>query len=138
MAKTLSQRIAERAKTQIASQKGKNRASFLAVREEVRQSIEDGWAIKQIWDCLYAEKKVSFGYDAFIGYVDRLILHPVSLPLRSPVSQLPPVTATQPAPTATQASRPLSPVLAPPTANSTAPAKTGFIFNPTPKQEDLM
>ncbi|MGS0754744.1 TraK family protein [Roseateles sp. GG27B] len=137
MAKTLSQRIAERAKTQVASQKGKNRASFLAVRDEVRQSIEDGWAIKQIWECLHAEEKVPFGYDAFIGYVNRLILHPLSLsPPAPPPVQL--ITSSQPAPTATKTSRSPSPVYAPPPANSPAPAKTGFFFNPTPDQEDLM
>ena len=135
MAKTLSQRIAERAKTQVASQKGKNHASFLAVRDEVRLSIEDGWAIKQIWECLHAEKKVPFGYDAFIGYVDRLILHPLSL---SPLPPVQSITSSQTAPTATKASRSPSQAHAPPAANSPAPAKTGFIFNPTPDQEDLM
>ena len=73
MAKTLSQRIAERTKTKEASKKGKNRASFLAVRDEVRQSVEDGWAIKEIWGCLHAEGKVSFGYDS--GLVS-LAFHP--------------------------------------------------------------
>jgi hypothetical protein len=135
MAKTLSQRIAERAKTQVASQKGKNRASFLAVRDEVRQSIEDGWAIKQIWECLHAEEKVPFGYDAFIGYVNRLILHPLSL---SPPPPVQPIASSQPAPTATQAGQSPSPAYAPPPATSPAPAKTGFFFNPTPDQEDLM
>lgn len=135
MAKTLSQRISERAKTQVSSRKGKNRASFLAVREEIRQSIEDGWAIKQIWECLYAEKKVPFGYDAFIGYVDRLILHPASLPK---LLLLPPTAARQPALNATKASRSPPPAHAPPQANSPTPPKTGFIFNPTPNQEDLM
>ena len=132
MAKTLSQRIAERTKTKEASKKGKNRASFLAVRDEVRQSIEDGWAIKEIWECLHAEGKISFGYDAFIGYVNRLILHPVTLP---------PAPSTLPGrSTRTTKSSP-SPT---PLAGTTPPAsqppavKAGFSFNPTPDKEDLM
>lgn len=132
MAKTLSQRIAERAKTKVASKKGKNRASFLAVRDEVRQSIEDGWAIKEIWECLHAEGKVSFGYDAFIGYVNRLILHPVTLP------PVPSTLPGQPARSSTKASP------SPPLAGTKTPAlqppatKAGFSFNPTPDEKELM
>ena len=132
LAKSLSQRIAERAKAKVASKKGKNRASFLAVRDEVRLSIEDGWTIKEIWECLSAEGKVQFGYDAFIGYVNRLILHPVSLP---------PALPTLPGQAPRASTRATPP---PPLAGATSPASqpsvamAGFNFNPTPDKEDLM
>ncbi len=70
MAKTLSQRIAERAKTKLPSKSGKNRAAFLAVRDEVRQSLIDGWPVKSIWETLFDEGKVAFRL-AGVNYLGR-------------------------------------------------------------------
>jgi len=73
MIKSLSDRIAERMNTRKLTRSGRNRANFLAVRNEVKQAIDDGWPIKAIWATLYDEGKIAFGYDAFISYVNRLI-----------------------------------------------------------------
>jgi hypothetical protein len=73
MPNSLSQRIAEHAKTKAPTVAGKNRAAFLTVREEVKGALDDGWPIKTVWETLREEGKIEFGYDAFIRYVDRLI-----------------------------------------------------------------
>ena len=73
MAKSLSDRIAERMSVRKPTGAGKNRAEFLAARNDVKKAMDDGWPVKVIWETLRDEGKISFGYDAFIGYVNRLI-----------------------------------------------------------------
>ena len=74
MTKNLSARIAERAARKKPPRNGQNRVTFLAMREDVKQAIDDGWPVKTIWETLHEEGKVSFSYQAFIGYANRLIL----------------------------------------------------------------
>jgi len=74
MAKNLSARIAERAAKKKRSRNAQNRAAFLAVRSEVMQALDDGWPVKTIWETLHEEKKIAFSYQAFRGYVNRLII----------------------------------------------------------------
>ncbi len=71
---SLSERIAERAKKkQKQARGGANRAEFLAVKEDVKKALDDQWPMKDIWETLRAEGAISFSYDAFMGYVRRLI-----------------------------------------------------------------
>ncbi len=74
MAKSLSTRIAERAALKKPSRNAQNRATFLSLRGDVKQALDDGWPVKTIWETLHDEGKVSFSYQAFRGYVNRLIL----------------------------------------------------------------
>jgi hypothetical protein len=76
MAKSLSARIAERIARKKPAGNVRNRAAFLALRGEVKQAIDDGWPVKTIWETLHDEEKVAFSYQAFRGYVNRLILSP--------------------------------------------------------------
>jgi hypothetical protein len=73
MAKRLSARIAAWTGRKTPSHGGKNRAAFLAVRDDVREAINDGWPVIAIWGTLYEEGKVSFSYETFRMYVNRLI-----------------------------------------------------------------
>ena len=91
MAKSLSERIAERMSARKPTGAGKNRAEFLAMRNDVKKAMDDGWPVKVIWETLRDEGKISFGYDAFIGYVNRLIRN-VDATAPAPV---PPSTADQ-------------------------------------------
>ena len=74
MAKSLSERIAERAKAAKQSKGGRNRAIVLALREDIKGALKDGWPVKAIWETLHEEGKVPFGYQSFRNYVNRLIL----------------------------------------------------------------
>ena len=89
MTKNLSARIAERAARKKPPRNGQNRVTFLAMRGDVKQAIDDGWPVKTIWETLHEEGKVSFSYQAFRSYANRLILS-------SPASR-----ATVPTPVAT-------------------------------------
>ncbi|MBN8499454.1 TraK family protein [Accumulibacter sp.] len=136
MAKSLSARIAERIAQKKQAGNGRNRAAFLALRVEVKQAIDDGWPVKTIWETLHDEEKVAFSYQAFRGYVNRLILLPPVSGEAAPT----PVGVDQP----TQVAPRLAPQSAPPSAKQPSewkpekPAATGFTFNRTPKKEDLL
>src|SRR6266567_5288654 len=78
MEKSLSERIAARAikkKSPIShSDENQNRAVFLTLRVEIKEALDDGWPMTSIWQTLYEEGKVTFGYDSFRRYTRRLIL----------------------------------------------------------------
>ena len=132
MAKSLSARIAERVARKKPAGNVRNRAAFLALRGEVKQAIDDGWPVKTIWETLHDEGRVAFSYQAFRGYVNRLILSPSA----NGEVALAPVVADQ--------SRQAAPRLVPQLARTPAewkpekPTATGFTFNRTPKKEDLL
>ena len=132
MAKSLSARIAERIARKKPAGNVRNRAAFLALRGEVKQAIDDGWPVKTIWETLHDEEKVAFSYQAFRGYVNRLILSP------------PANGEAAPAPVVADQSGQAAPRSAPQSARTPAEwqpeklAATGFTFNRTPKKEDLL
>ena len=73
MAKALSKRIAARMKKSDAGLKKSSRTIFLALRDEIEAALNDGWTVKVVWETLRDEGKVAFSYQAFNGYVNRLI-----------------------------------------------------------------
>ncbi|SDY81580.1 TraK family protein [Nitrosomonas halophila] len=128
MVKSLSERIALRVSTKKPTRIGKNRASFLAVRNDVKAALDDGWPVKVIWDTLRDEGKIEFGYDAFIGYVNRLIRNAeISLikSLDHPAKTDKPAPKTKAKTDALQEPKKETPFIG------------GFNFNPTPNKEDL-
>ena len=77
MSKKLTELIAEEETKR--KQKGtgvKNRAVFLALREEIKEAMTDGWALKQIYRTLHTQKKITFSYQTFVNYANDLILKP--------------------------------------------------------------
>lgn len=76
MTKRLTERIAAQMQTQKPTRSGQNRAAFLAQRDDIKEALTDGWPVKAIWKTLHDEGKISFGYDAFISYVNSLIRSP--------------------------------------------------------------
>lgn len=137
--KSLSERIAERAKKKKQpGRAGKNRAAFLAVRDEVRQSLDDGWPVKDVWETLYDEGAIAFRYDAFIGYVKKLIRQPATVAPSIPVVQEAPARPAIPAKTPMAIPKPtLKPATRDPVV--TKPSTPGsFSFDSTPRKEDLL
>ena len=111
MDNSLSARIAERVKQHPASPRERNRAVFLALLPEIRQALDEGWAVITIWRTLHAEQKIGFSYQAFRLYVNKLILTPAR-------------------------TRPTSPSL--PREPGSAKGTSGFTFNPVPNKEELI
>ena len=112
--KTLSERIAERAREKSACAPHSNRAIILALRNDIQQALDDGWSVLAVYQTLYDEGRVIFSYQAFRRYVNRIHLGKLATEKRPP---------KQPNKTAFK--------------SSAAPA-TGFSFNPTPNKEELL
>ena len=110
---SLSERIAQRVQSKKPNQAKNNRSAFLALRDEIRQALNDNYTKKEIWETLRDEQKIMFGYTAFTRYVNRLILSnnkqekspnteiqtPIEKPSKKPVQQTPSVESTEKADT---------------------------------------
>lgn len=71
--KTLSERIAQLALENNYGRNAMNRASFLLVRAEVTDALDDGYSILAIWETLHDEGRICYGYQAFRRYVAQLV-----------------------------------------------------------------
>ena len=111
MTKPLEDRIAEHLAHVNQPKRQAQRAAFLAMKEDISRAITAGWTAKDIWRTLRAENRIQVSYQAFTTYVNRFIREASAKP--TPES---PGKASQP----------------PPIRHS------GFIFNPTPKKEDII
>jgi hypothetical protein len=128
----LSVRIAAREVTKKPSPYAINRAAFLALRQDIKDAMADGWNVMSIWETLHEEGKVSFGYEAFRKYVNRLILLPTTIVLLS--SELEEANV-QKEPAVATGQQPMEPL---PKKTTAQPSKNGgFVFDPEPKKEDL-
>lgn len=111
--KTLSERIAERARMKSASAPRSNRAIILALRNDIQQALDDGWSVLAVYQTLYDEGRVTFSYQAFRRYVNQIHLGKPSAEKRHPM---------QPSKAAFK--------------GGAAPT-SGFSFDPSPKKEEL-
>lgn len=69
---TLTERLAARAK-QTATEKGRGRAAFLALKPEIQVALIEGWNAKEIWTLLKAEEKIGISYSVFLRYIREYI-----------------------------------------------------------------
>ena len=127
----LSVRIASREVAKKPSPYAINRAAFLALRQDIKDAMADGWNVMSIWETLHDEGKVSFGYEAFRKYVNRLILLPPPVIVPTEIEEV--KAEKKPAIETGQQTKGLSPkkTVAQPHQNG------GFVFDPEPKKEDL-
>lgn len=126
MAKRYIDQLAEWAKKRDAAarprRQDKNVVAFLAVRANVKEAMDAGYALKTIWEHMHEIGKIPYRYETFLKHVRRHIKQP-------PEPDVAPVTPP-----------------ADPTAKKAAEAKTkkeppsvsGFVFDATPKKEDLI
>lgn len=141
MPKTLSQRIADRVAKEDKGATKKNRAIFLALRAEVEASIKDGWPVKTIWETLHEEGRVTFSYQAFRLYVNKLIL-PAGADDQGKQPGQVPATAAPAAGSASTLPAPMP--AAAPVAKTPEPVVTpkedlgGFNFDTKPNKESLI
>ena len=127
MSKKLTELIAEEETKR--KQKGtgvKNRAVFLALREEIKEAMTDGWALKQIYRTLHTQQKITFSYQTFVNYANDLILKPT--PSLANIKQ----DANSKTAGQEQTSQTNEP---PPKKSHELP---GFKFDPIAKKEDLI
>jgi hypothetical protein len=111
---SLSERIAVRVKGHASCLS--NRGTFLAVREDVRQALDDGWSVLRIHRLLQEEGVVTFSYQAFRRYVNELVLANPDADKNKGVRSM-----TEPAAM----------------KKRSVGSRRGFVFNPAPNKEDL-
>ena len=121
--RTLSERIAEWELQRKKKTGSGNRAVFLTLRSEIKEALEDGWAVVQIYRTLHEEGKIDFSYQAFRLYVNKLILNPGQTH-RKPKDDKP---------TKQQAGK-----SEPATTKQEADKPKGFRWNPNYSKEDLL
>ena len=107
----------------------KNRSAFLALRNDIKEAILDGWALKQIYRTLHTQQKISFSYQTFVNYANELILKSKQAQnatkiLNQCTKQETPEQKANLNDTETCIKKP--------------PELPGFIFNPIAKKEDLI
>jgi len=120
--KRLVELLAER-EAQRESKKGRsNRVIFFALQAEVKEALDAGWTVMQIYQALQTEGRIKFSYQSFRLYVNKLILNPGQT--RRKAKDNPPLKQqdgkTEPA--TTQA----------------ADKTKGFVWNPIPDKDDLI
>lgn len=73
MKKTYPEQLGEWIKQKKSTQRNKNLVEFLAVSNDVKSAIESGFSVKTIWNNLYESKRIEFGYNTFLSYVNRTL-----------------------------------------------------------------
>lgn len=112
--KSLSERIAERARDKAVVTPHSNRAVVLALRSDIQQAVNDGWSVLAIYQTLHEEGQLTFSYQAFRRYVNQL------LPDRCGTERRGKFSARGPA------------------AKAAAAPASGFAFNPQADAKDLL
>lgn len=127
MAKSLSERIAERVAKRKPNKRALNLAAFLANKLDIEDALNDRWSVRSIWETLNNEGRITVSYQAFNNYVNKHIERnnkrctPV-------VAETEPVTIELNNETQTEAEN----------NDVSVTKKSEFTFNSTPNKEDLI
>jgi hypothetical protein len=133
MAKTYPELLGEWVKRRESTKRDKNLVAFLAVRDDVRDAVKAGYAVKTIWANMYEEKRVTFGYDTFLNYVNRHIRRPE----KGPADNTPSRPVHQPVNAPGRQGPKFEPDAAGPQVKKPDVGR-GFTFNSAPRKEDLL
>ena len=109
----------------------KNRSAFLALRDDIKEAMTDGWALKQIYRTLHTQQKITCSYQTFVNYANELILKPKQVSNTA----TPPNLVNQ---GTKQTPEQIANLNNTETRIKKLPALPGFIFNPIANKEDLI
>ncbi|MCZ2328967.1 TraK family protein [Bartonella sp. F02] len=94
--------------------KGKSLVAFLAVKADVKEAMDAGYSLKTIWEHMHESGKIPCRYETFLKYVGQYIKN------MEPLNPSEKIKKDRK-----------------PTQNN-SPNVSGFVFNATPKKEDLI
>src|SRR5882672_1948276 len=91
MNQSLSKRISHFVRATPARHRGLGRAAVIALREDIRTALDDGWSVMDIWRTLHAEGSIKIGYHSFRRHVAGVVVskreqHSTSEPRTTPSS----------------------------------------------------
>ena len=139
MAKRYSEELAEWVRQRaLVTLRDRNVVAFLALKGDVRDALHNGFAVKTIWAHLHEEKRVAFGYDTFLNYVNKYVRGAGGQVDRSPVGRAGSCDRRGAA-EGTKKGGAL-PLRTPPQHDAHKPAAAlgGFRFNAAPNVEELI
>lgn len=105
-------------------------AAFLAVRQNVKEAIAAGYALKTIWEHMHETGRVSFRYETFLRHVRR---HITNAPPERPKLPVPVKSEVQ-----AKGGNESKPKALTEPKKSGVPSVGCFNFDPTPKKEELL
>jgi hypothetical protein len=115
MAKRYTDELADWLKKKGSSnRKDKSIIAFLAIRDDIRAAMNEGYSLQTIWEHLHETGKIPFQYETFCKHVRRYIKTVDKSKL--PVEKVQPVDETKPK----------------------KKEVSGFSFDATPKKEELI
>ena len=110
----------------------KNRSAFLALRDDIKEAMIDGWALKQIYRNLHTQQKITCSYQTFVNYANELILNPKQVSKTTTSPSLVNQDTQQEKPEQKASLNNTETTIKKP------PELPGFIFNPIANKEDLI
>lgn len=138
MAKSYPDQLAEWVKRRESNTKrDKNLVAFLAVRGDIQLAIEAGYAVKTIWANMHEEKRVAFGYDTFLNYVNKHIRAKAAKAANAAGPAPAKTPSAQQQPTKKDGKTPAAPANSEPKVKA-PDATPGFNFNSQPDVKELI
>jgi hypothetical protein len=133
MGKTYPELLGEWVKRRKSTKRDQNLVDFFSVQDNVKAAIDAGFSLKTIWTNLSEERKVVCGYETFLSYVSRYVQTSSQDANAAPAADIVRASSRKKTrPTAQVALRGNGPTVKAPDAIP------GFVFNPSPKKEDLI
>ena len=123
--------LAEWIKEKKSTPRNKNLSAFIAVRADIKTALDAGYPVKTIWENMRDLKRIEFGYDTFLNYVNRQLRRTQENMSAQPVTQDSAEISIE-----RKAQKPDD--ASPKTTKITKPGTLpGFTYNPNPNIEEL-
>jgi hypothetical protein len=123
--------------TRHSARRDRNRVAFMAVKNDVREALEEGWPVKTIWAHMVEQKRIGFGYDTFLSYVKRHVRATAQQSAASRAGQLPTRTPAPRGRRSSQLKEDVTPE-SPDHASHGPEPISGFTFKAAPNREELI
>lgn len=123
--------LAKWVKEKKSTPRNKNLVAFLAVRADIKEALDAGYPVKTVWENMLELKRIEFGYDTFLNYVNRQIRQPQANQL---IPQVEPDSAET---SKNSKTKPPDDHTKPTTKTAKPGTLSGFTFNPVPNAEEL-
>jgi len=128
MVTSYTDQLAKWVKEKKSTPRNKNLVAFLAVRADIKEALDAGYPVKTVWENMHELKRIEFGYDTFLNYVNRQIRRPQA---NQPTPNVEPESAQTSKDNKSKSQDNH-------TKKTTKPGTlSGFTFNPVPNAEEL-